>query len=43
MAMKDKLKSAWLVHRPAQTAVPTKALAHGVSAVSLPELIAGLQ
>ncbi|MDF9828175.1 putative AAA+ superfamily ATPase [Ereboglobus sp. PH5-10] len=38
-AMKDKIADAYLVHRPAKTPAPTSALAPGVSAVSLPELV----
>ena len=41
-AMKDKMADAYLVHRPAKTPAPTNALAPGVSAVSLPELIGEL-
>lgn len=41
-AMKDKIADAHLVHRPAKTPAPTNALAPGVSAVSLPELIGRL-
>jgi predicted AAA+ superfamily ATPase len=41
-AMKDKVKSAWLVHRPAKTPAPTRALSPGVSAVTIPELLAEL-
>ena len=38
-AMKDKVKATWLVHRPAKTAPPTRALSPGVSAVSISELV----
>ena len=38
-AMKTKVKAAWLVHRPAKTAPPTRALTPGVSAVNISELL----